>query len=179
MPYSSPEDGNGQRGSKAPLIFDGVNILVETDFDIESRVRELVEPILEDKGLELYDVEWLSGGKESRLRIFIQGVGGITINDCQGVSRELSYLLDVEDFIHSSYLLEVSSPGLTRSLKKPAHYRKSIGEFARITLRGEKRNVVEGVIKHADEESFSLDTTEGVQSFPYEKVAKARLQMKE
>lgn len=149
------------------------------DLDIEKRVKELVEPILREKGLELYDVEWLSG-KESRLRVVIQGIGGITLNDCQEVSRELSYLLDVEDFIHSGYLLEVSSPGLTRTLKKPSHYMKSKGETVRVTLKtegGEKKNVLEGRIEDADEEGFSLATEEGIERVPYNKVAKAKLQM--
>ena len=167
--------------SKAPLIFDGVRDLSQRETDIEARVRELVEPILEEKGLELYDVEWLSG-KESRLRVVIQGIGGVTLDDCQEVSRELSYLLDVEDFIHGGYLLEVSSPGLTRSLKKPLHYMKSKGETVRVTLKtqkGEKKNVLEGTIEDADEEGFSLATDEGLRRVPYEKVAKAKLQMKD
>ncbi len=149
--------------------------------EIEERVKELVEPILESKGLELYDVEWL-GGRESRLRVVIQGIGGITLDDCQEVSKELSYLLDVEDFIHTGYLLEVSSPGLTRTLKKPQHYMKSEGERVRVTLKtekGEKRSVLEGTIESADEEGFSLATNQGVTRVPYQKVAKAKLQMED
>jgi ribosome maturation factor RimP len=147
--------------------------------EVEKRVRELVKPILEEKGLELYDVEWLSG-RESRLRVVIQGIGGITLNDCQEVSKELSYLLDVEDFIHTGYLLEVSSPGLTRSLKKPEHYMKSRGERVRVTLRtekGEKKSVLEGTIEEADESGFILTTDEGTERLPYDKVAKAKLQI--
>ncbi len=152
----------------------------ENEADIEARVKELVEPILQQKGLELYDVEWLSG-KECRLRVFIQGIGGITIQDCQEVSRELSYLLDVEDFIHTSYLLEVSSPGLTRALKKPSHYMNSTGEAVRVTLKTQNggKNVVEGVIEEADENGFSLTTEQGTQRLPYEKVAKAKLQIRD
>jgi len=168
-----------QRGSKAPLVFDGSKAL-ENEVDIEARVKELVEPILRQKGLELYDVEWL-WGKECRLRVFIQGIGGITIQDCQDVSRELSYLLDVEDFIHGRYMLEISSPGLTRALKKPLHYMKSTGEMVRVTLKTQSggKNVVEGVIEEADENGFSLTTDKGSQRIPYEKVAKAKLQMRD
>ena len=149
--------------------------------EVEEKVRELVQPILDEKGLELYDVEWLSG-RESRLRVVIQGIGGITLDDCQEVSKELSYLLDVEDFIHTGYLLEVSSPGLTRSLKKPEHYMKSRGEEVRVTLRtekGDKKSVLEGRIEDADENGFLLATNEGTKRISYGKVAKAKLQMKD
>lgn len=148
--------------------------------EIEKKVEQLLEPILRMLGLSLYDVEWLSSGRHNYLRIYIDKPGGVTIRDCQRVSEEIGDLLDVEDFIHVSYYLEVSSPGLTRELKKPRHYLKSIGETVKVVLKEpiEGKTEYQGLIKDADEDGFVLSLEDRDEWIPYEVVAKAKLVFK-
>lgn len=102
--------------------------------DYEKRTEKLLEPILAANHFELYDVEYVKEGSNWYLRAYIDKEGGITVDDCELVSRELSDLLDKEDFIPDSYILEVSSPGLGRQLKKDKHFERSIGEEVEIKL---------------------------------------------
>jgi len=147
--------------------------------EIEKRVAELLEPILEEEGLELYDVEWSPAGRYSYLRIYIDREGGVTIGDCERVSHQISDLLDVEDLINTRYFLEVSSPGLTRELKKPLHYQKSVGSMVRVVLKrvGELGRTLEGTLKEADDEGFTLLTEEGEVRREYHEVARAQLEI--
>ncbi len=100
----------------------------------EKRTERLLEPILIENNFELYDVEYVKEGSNWYLRTFIDKEGGIDVEDCVLVSRELSDLLDKEDFIPDAYILEVSSPGLGRQLKKDKHFDRSIGEEVEIKL---------------------------------------------
>lgn len=100
----------------------------------EKKTEKLLEPILAENRFELYDVEYVKEGGNWYLRVYIDKEGGITIDDCELVSRTLSDLLDKEDFIPESYILEVSSPGLGRQLKKDKHFERSIGEEVEIKL---------------------------------------------
>ncbi len=149
--------------------------------EIEKRVEKLLDPILRSLGLSLYDIEWLSSGKHNYLRIFIDKPGGVTIHDCQRVSEEIGDILDVEDFIHVSYYLEVSSPGLTRELKKPRHFIKSIGEEAKVQLKEalEGRQEITGEIMDADEDGVLLRWEKGEDWIPYENIARAKLVFRE
>jgi ribosome maturation factor RimP len=98
------------------------------------RTEKLLEPILAENNFELYDVEYVKEGSNWYLRAFIDKKGGINVDDCELVSRRLSDLLDEEDFIPDAYILEVSSPGLGRQLKKDKHFDKSIGEEVEVKL---------------------------------------------
>ena len=98
----------------------------------EARTEELLKPITEEHGVEIYDVEYVKEGSEWYLRAYIDKPGGVTIDDCENVSRALSAKLDENDFIEDAYILEVSSPGLGRALKKDKHLEKSIGEEVEI-----------------------------------------------
>ncbi len=100
----------------------------------ENRTAKLLEPILEANKFELYDVEYVKEGSYWYLRTYIDKEDGITVDDCELVSRALSELLDTEDFIPDSYILEVSSPGLGRQLKRDKHFERSIGEEVEIKL---------------------------------------------
>ena len=98
--------------------------------EVERKVEELVSPILEDMGLELYEVSFHPAGNRSVLRVFIdRPEGGITLTECAEVSRELSAVLDVEDPIPSSYTLEVSSPGATRRLRNERDFERAVGKL--------------------------------------------------
>ena len=94
----------------------------------EQRTEELISPIIEQNQFELVDVEYVKEGGTWYLRAYIDKPGGITVDDCEVVSRALSDLLDKHDFIEDAYVLEVSSPGLGRPLKKEKDFARSIGE---------------------------------------------------
>lgn len=102
--------------------------------EYEMRTEQLVEPLVEQENFELVDVEYVKEGGNWYLRVFIDKENGITIDDCEKISRLLSELLDKEDFISDTYILEVSSPGLGRQLKKEKDLKRSIGEDVEIKL---------------------------------------------
>ena len=94
----------------------------------ETRTEELLTPILERMNCELVDVEYVKEGGTWYLRAYIDKEGGITVNDCEAVAREMNEILDREDFVEDSYVFEVSSPGLGRPLKKEKDYVRSMGK---------------------------------------------------
>lgn len=100
----------------------------------EEKTEKLLLPIAESNGVEIYDVEYVKEGSDYYLRAYIDKPEGVNIIDCENVSRLLSDALDKEDFIPDSYILEVSSPGLGRTLKKDKHLQRSIGQEVEIKL---------------------------------------------
>ena len=102
--------------------------------NIEEKVENLVKPIIENIGYELYDVEYAKEGKDYYLRIFIDKPEGITIDDCEKVNDAIKDKLDEEDYIKQQYFLEVSSPGIERVLRKDKHLEQNIGEEISINL---------------------------------------------
>ncbi len=102
--------------------------------EYERKTEKLIEPILSENHFELYDVEYVKEGGNWFLRTYIDKENGITVDDCELVSRALSDLLDKNDFIPDAYILEVSSPGLGRHLKRDKHFEKSIGEEVEVKL---------------------------------------------
>ncbi|SHE60968.1 MULTISPECIES: ribosome maturation factor RimP [Thermoanaerobacter] len=113
---------------------------------IEQIAKDLVMPILEKNNFELVDVEYKKEGSHWYLRVYIDKEGGITLDDCQLVSEYLSDRLDEADPIEHSYILEVSSPGLDRPLKKPRDFERNIGKEIEISLYSpiDKRKKFEG-----------------------------------
>ena len=126
--------------------------------DIEAKTCELVTPIIEKNNLELVDVEYVKEGSDYYLRIYADKEGGITIGDCEIVNRAMSDILDVEDYIDDAYILEVSSPGLTRPLKKEKDFARSIGKLVEVKtfvkINGFKE--FEGILTAYDEESITI-----------------------
>jgi ribosome maturation factor RimP len=101
--------------------------------DMAEQIRQLLEPILESLGLSLWDMEFQKQGPKWLLRVYIdRETPGVTLNDCEAVSRDLSTVLDVEDIIPHAYTLEVSSPGLDRTLSKPEHYVRFSGSAVKV-----------------------------------------------
>lgn len=94
---------------------------------ITDKVEELIKPVIEDMGYELVGIEYISSGKHSILRIYIDTEQGISVDDCEVVSRQLSSIFDVEDPITMPYNLEVSSPGIERPLFHIEHYQRFLG----------------------------------------------------
>ena len=131
--------------------------------EYEAKTEALLLPIVEEKGYEMVDVEYVKEGSNWYLRAFIDKPGGITINDLEGVSRKLSDLLDEEDFISDAYILEVSSPGLGRPLKKDRDFDRSIGEEIEVhlyrSLNGNKQYV--GLLKCYDKDTNTIEDEDG------------------
>ncbi len=99
------------------------------------QLNELFQPVLDAMGYELVGVEYKPGRREGLLRVYIDTADGVTLEDCERVSHQLSGLLDVEDPIRGQYRLEISSPGLDRPLFIPEHYQRFAGQQARVRLR--------------------------------------------
>lgn len=124
----------------------------------ESKTEELLKPIAGAAHVEIYDVEYVKEGSDWYLRCYIDKEGGVTIDDCERVSRALSDQLDQTDFIDEAYILEVSSPGLGRMLKKDKHLEKSLLEEVEIKtykpINGAK--AFSGILKAFDETTITL-----------------------
>ena len=140
---------------------------------VEKTVWEMVEPLLEGSGVELVDVEYVKE-KDWYLRVFIDRPEGVGIEDCQSLSEKLEKLLDERDVIPEQYILEVSSPGLDRVLKKPRDFERERGKQVDVSLYepmdGEK--VIVGMLDGYDGEALTLD---GREPIPKEKIAQVRL----
>ena len=121
--------------------------------DYEKRTEELLMPLMEENSFELVDVEYVKEAGTWYLRAYIDKEGGINIDDCELISRALSDKLDELDFIEEAYILEVSSPGLGRPLKKDKDLKRSLGEEVEVrTYRAiEKQKEFTGVLKDFDE----------------------------
>lgn len=91
------------------------------------KTESFVQPIIDEMGLSLYDVEYVKEAGTNYLRIYADKEGGISINECEALSRRMNEILDSEDYIDDSYIFEVSSPGLGRTLKKDRHFEQSLG----------------------------------------------------
>ena len=129
---------------------------------VENRTEELLAPIAEENGVEIYDVEYLKEGSDWYLRAYIDKPEGVNIQDCENVSRALSDKLDEVDFIDDAYILEVSSPGLGRTLKKDKHLEKSLGEEVELRLYKprDKQKEFMGILKSFDADSVIIETEE-------------------
>jgi ribosome maturation factor RimP len=157
--------------------------MASTREDICEQVTGIALPILKSAGLELVDIEFVRAGRDAVLRLFIDKEGGITLDDCADVSRELSAILDVEDLIPARYTLEVSSPGLDRPLKGPADYERFAGRLVKVRTyellpddAGNKRKTFLGHLEGLVDGNVRLRLIEGqTASISLEKIAKANL----
>lgn len=129
----------------------------------ETQTETLILPILEKNQFELVDVEYVKEGGTWYLRAYIDKEGGITVNDCELVAREMNEILDREDYIEDSYIFEVSSPGLGRPLKKEKDYARSMGKELEIrTYRAiDKKKEFYGILTDYDEKKVTIQTEEG------------------
>ena len=129
----------------------------------EERFEKILLPITEDAGVEIYDVVYVKEGSDWYLRAYIDKGGGVTIEDCEKVSRAVSEAMDREDFIPDAYILEVSSPGLGRALKKDKHLARSMGEEVEIRTYKpiEKQKEFSGILRDFDAESITIEPEEG------------------
>ena len=129
----------------------------------ESMTEELVMPLIRQNQFELVDVEYVKEGSNWYLRVYIDKPGGINVDDCELISRALSDLLDEKDYIEDAYILEVSSPGLGRPLKKEKDYKRSLGEEVEIrTYRMiDRQKEFTGILKEYDEKTVTIEPDGG------------------
>lgn len=143
----------------------------------EQKTEELLLPIMEENGFELVDVEYVKEGGNWYLRAYIDKPGGISVNDCELVSRRLSDLLDEKDYVEDAYILEVSSPGLGRPLKKEKDFKRSLGELVEVrTYRMvEKKKEFTGILKAYDDNTVTIEEDETERVFDKSEIALIRL----
>ena len=144
----------------------------------EQTTENLLNPIIERHGFELVDVEYVKEGSQWFLRVYIDKPGGITVDDCEIVSREFSDILDEKDYIEDSYIFEVSSPGLGRPLKKEKDFVRSMGEEVEIrTYRAiERQKEFVGLLKAFDKDTVTIEYEDGSeQTFERSNIALIRL----
>lgn len=127
--------------------------------EYEAKTERLVMPLIDNNKFELVDVEYVKEGSSWYLRVYIDKPGGVTIDDCETVSRALSDILDTEDFIEDSYILEVSSPGLLRPLKKDKDFQRNIEKEVEVKLfkSFEGRKDYSGILKAFDPDTVTVE----------------------
>ena len=130
--------------------------------NIESKVEKLIAPRIENLGYELYDVEYVKEGKDYYLRIYIESENGISLDDCEKVSNEITDILDKEDYIKEQYFLEVSSTGVEKVLKKDKHLEDNIGTEVQVKLFKpiNKNKQYQGILKNFNEDEVIIETNE-------------------
>lgn len=138
---------------------------------IAAKAEELLVPVTESYGVSVYDVEYVTENNEKYLRAYIDKEGGVTIDDCENVSRAFETKLDESGLIEEQYILEVSSPGLGRTLSKDRHLEKSIGQSVEISFYKQmvirenetssiKSKSIAGILKAFDKETITIEDTE-------------------
>jgi len=152
--------------------------------DVAQRVEDIARPLAESLGLELVELEYKREGRQMVLRMYIDREGGVSLDDCAAVSKELSAVLDVEDVVPGKYTLEVSSPGLNRPLKTRADYERYAGRLVKIRTfelvaddAGNMRKTFLGELAGLDGDLVRLKLREGqAAAIPLGSVAKANLE---
>lgn len=145
--------------------------------DYVTRTEALVTPFIQENNFELVDTEFVKEGGNYYLRVYIDKPGGINIDDCELISRALSDKLDEEDYIEEAYILEVSSPGLGRPLKKEKDYQRALGEEIEIKLYKAMDKVKEfqGILKSYDDETVTIEENGNGITFEKKNIAIIRL----
>lgn len=144
---------------------------------LRERLIALIEPLLGQLGCELVDLEYAPGRTHALVRVFIDRPEGVGLEDCEQVSQEVSALLDVEDPVPTAYSLEVSSPGLDRVLRTPAHFARFIGQRVKIELLEprEGRRRYTGTLVTTDDAGVQLEVDGKVVRLAYVEIGRARL----
>ena len=143
----------------------------------EAKTEELLQPLVDAHGFELVDVEYVKEAGNWYLRAYIDKPGGIAVDDCEVISRALSDKLDEEDYIEDSYILEVSSPGLGRPLKKDKDFQRSIGKEIEVRTFSaiDKQKELTGILKEFNKDSFTIVIEDNEMTFQRSETALVRL----
>ena len=144
---------------------------------LRERLIALIEPVLARLGYELVELEYAAGRTQAVVRLFIDSPAGITVDDCERVSRDVAALLDVDDPIPTAYTLEVSSPGFDRVLRTPAHFERFVGERVFVELKAPRagRKRYTGVLQVASATGIELEVDKQKVEVRFEEIGKARL----
>lgn len=140
-------------------------------------LEAMLAPVVAEQGCELWGLEYFQQGRRSALRLYIDAEDGITVDDCERVSRQVSAVLDVEDPIAGAYMLEVSSPGMDRPLYRPEQYLRYVGAQIALRLRApyEGRRKFQGVVRGIEEGDLVLQVGETEFLLPLEGIDKANV----
>ena len=144
----------------------------------EAKTEQLIQPLIDENNFELVDVDYVKEGSDWYLRVYIDKEGGITVADCELISRAFNEILDSEDYISDQYIFEVSSPGLMRPLKKEKDYKRSIGKLIDIKLYKavDKCKEFTGVLKEYDDATVTIEyENQTTQTFERSNLAMIRL----
>ncbi len=141
------------------------------------KIETLVKPIADELNYEVYHIEFVKENNEFYLRIYIDKEEGISITDCEALSRRVSDVLDVEDPIDKAYYLEVSSPGLNRRLFTDEHFKKFVGREVLVKLNGniEGKKNIKGLLKEVTEENIIVEDEKAI-TIPKSKIKAANLE---
>jgi len=145
--------------------------------EVQRRLEEIADSLLQDEGLELVDLEYRREGRRWVLRLFIDKEGGVTVEDCATVSRELGDILDAKDAVPEAYVLEVSSPGLNRRVRKREDFSRFAGRKVevRLTASHDGRRKIIGKILGIEGEAVLVAAPEATYSIALEDIARATL----
>ncbi len=135
-------------------------------------LEEQIAKVVKSHGAEFYDTEILQENDQTIYRVSITKDGGVDLDLCAKISNDLSPLLDVHPPVSGNYFLEVSSPGIERTLKKPHHFRSAIGERVKLKIVGGEK--LKGTLESADEEGINIKNRDGLHHFSYPQILKAR-----
>ena len=151
----------------------------ETENSVIENILHMAEPLLVGKNMELIDLEFRKEGVGKVLRLFIDKTDGVTVEDCANISRELSTLMHVNETIEEKYVLEVSSPGLRRPLKKIDDFKKFKGKLILIKTKEpiENRKVFKGYLKDTNDEGIEMDIDGLLYSLSFQQIHKANLEI--
>lgn len=144
----------------------------------EAKTEQLIQPLIDANNFELVDVEFVKEGSDWYLRVYIDKDGGITVDDCELISRAFNEILDREDYISEQYIFEVSSPGLMRPLKKEKDYKRSVGKLIDIKLYKpvDKCKGFTGVLDSYDKDTVTIKMDDDTQkTFDRSNLAMIRL----
>lgn len=139
---------------------------------MKNDIRDNIEKVVESLGASLYDIEVVSEFDETIFRIMITKQGGVNLDDCAQISRELSPFLDVNPPMENEYRLEVSSPGIERKLMNPKHFIQSIGEKVKLKIADVGQII--GLLKDANEKEIVIEVNDEIKTFTYTQINKAR-----
>jgi ribosome maturation factor RimP len=144
---------------------------------LRERLIALIEPVLAQLGYELVELEYAAGRTSAVVRIFIDQPAGISVDDCERVSRDVAALLDVDDPIPTAYTLEVSSPGFDRVLRTPGHFERFVGERIYVELQAPRagRKRYTGLLKTVSAAGIEMEVDKQTVEVPFREIAKARL----
>jgi len=144
---------------------------------IEQKLEDLFKPSVESMGFELWAIEYIPAGRHTTLRVFVDKLGGINVDDCAAISRQLSAIMDVEDPISDQYMLEVSSPGLDRVLIKPEHFKRYEGKQVRVrsavAILGRKK--INGLMTKVLDDAIEVEVDGELFEIPFGLIDKANL----